>query len=82
MNGTRTLADVIFDQRGARLSPALTMEQPSPWRYMATGLMADMGAYTPHDLNQLHWRWLHMAALCIRDALLRHHVQTIRTPLH
>ena len=55
------------------------MEQPSQWWYVATRLMAHMGAYTPHDLDKLHWRWHHRAALRIREALLRHNIWTIRT---
>ena len=43
MNGTRTLADVIFDQREERHSPLPTMEHPSQWQYVATRLMAHMG---------------------------------------
>ena len=65
MSGTRTMADVIFDHREGRHSPPPTMEHPSQWRYVATGLVAHMGAYTPDNLDRLHWRWHHRAALRI-----------------
>ena len=54
--GTRTMADVIFNLREGRPSSTPTMEHPSLWRYVATRLMAHMGAYKPDDLNRLHWR--------------------------
>ena len=69
MNGTRTMAHVIFDVREGRHSPPPTMEHASQWRYVAARLMAHMGAYTPGDLDRLHWRWHHRAALRIREAL-------------
>ena len=80
MNGTHTMADIIFDHRGGRHSRPPTMEHSSQWRYVATRLMAHMGAYTPNDLDGLHWRWHHRAALRIREALIRHHIWTIWTP--
>ena len=64
-NGTGITADVIFDNREVGHSPLPTTEQPSQWRYVATRLMAYMGAYTPGNLDRLHWRWRHRAALRI-----------------
>ena len=55
------------------------MKHPGQWQYVATRLMAHMGAYIPSDLNRLHWRWHHRAALRIREALIRHNVRRIRT---
>ena len=54
--GACTMADVIFDLRERRHSPPPTMEHSGQWRYVGTRLMAHMGAYTPDDLNRLHWR--------------------------
>ena len=79
-NGTRTMAGVIFDHRGGRHSLAPTEDHPSQWRHVATPLMAHMGACTPGELDRLHWRWHHRAALCFREALIRHSIWTIRTP--
>ena len=58
-----------------------TMEQPNQWRYVATCLMAHMGAYTPDDLNRLHCWWHHRAALRIPEAPIQQIIWTIRTPL-
>ena len=80
-NGARSMADVIFKLPEGQHSPPPTMEHPCQWRYVATGLMAHMGAYTLDDVNRLHWRWHHRAALRIREALIRHNVWTIRTQL-
>ena len=80
MNGTRTMADVIFIHREVRHSPPPTMDHPSQWRYVATRLMAHLGAYTPDDLDLLHWPWHHRAALRIREAPIQHNIWTIRTP--
>ena len=79
MNGTGTMADIIFDHRGGRHSPSPTIEHPSHWRYVATRLMAHMGAYTPGDLDRLNWRCIHRAALRIQEPLIRHNVWTIQT---
>ena len=80
INGTRTMPDVIFYHQGGRNAPFLTLEQPSQWRYVAMLLMAHVGAHTPDDLNCLHWRWHHRAALRIRVALCRHIICMIQTP--
>ena len=50
------------------------------WRHVTTWHMAQFGAYTLDDLNQLHWRRDHRAALRIRDALRRHGIRAIQTP--
>ena len=60
--GTRTMADVTFGHRSGHTPPA-TMEQPGQWRYVATWLMAHMGAYIPDEMNRLHLRW-HSAPPC------------------
>ena len=80
-NGTCTMANVIFNHPEGRDSPPPTMEHPSQWRYVATPLMAHMGAYTPDALNQLHRQWHHRAALRIQEVLIGQNIWTIRTPL-
>ena len=54
--GTRTLADITFGHRTEH-TPLATMDQPGQWHYVATRLMAHMGAYSPDELNGLHWQW-------------------------
>ena len=63
MNGTGIMADVIFRNRGGRLSPAPTMKYACQGRYVATRLMAHIRAYTPSKLDRIIWRWHHRAAL-------------------
>ena len=41
--GTRTMADITFGHRTGHTPPA-TMDHPGQWRYVATRLMAHMGA--------------------------------------
>ena len=43
--GTRTMADITFGHWTGHTPPA-TMNQPDKWHYVATGVMAHMGAYT------------------------------------
>ena len=74
MNGTRTMADVIFDQREGQPAQPPSMQHLSQWRYVATRLLADMGAYTPGDPDLIHWRVHNKAALRIREALLQHNI--------
>ena len=81
MNGTRIMADIVFNHREGRHPLPPTVEHPSQWRYVATRLTANMGASTPDDLNRLHWRWHHRAALRIRKASIRHNIWTIRNPI-
>ena len=74
--GTRTMADVTFGHRTGHTPPA-TMDQPGQWRYVATRLMAHMGAYSPDEMNRLHWRWHQRAALRIRTAMQDHNIWDI-----
>ena len=74
--GTRTMADVTFGHRTGHTPPA-TMEHPGQWRYVATRLMAHMGAYSPDEMNGLHWRWHQRAALRIRTAMQDHNIWDI-----
>ena len=54
--GTRTMADVTFGHQTGH-TPPVTMDQPGQWHYVATRLMAHMGAYSPDEMNGLHWQW-------------------------
>ena len=74
--GTRTMADVTFGHRTGHTPPA-TMDRPDQWRYVATRLMAHMGAYSPDEMNGLHWRWHQRAALRIRAAMQDHNIWNI-----
>ena len=74
--GTRTMADVTFGHRTGHTPPA-TMDNPGQWRYVATRLMAHMGAYSPDEMNGLHWRWHQRAALRIRTARQDHNIWDI-----
>ena len=69
--GTRTMADVTFGHRTGHTPPA-TMDHPGQWHYVATRLMAHMGAYSPDEMNGLHWQWHQRAALRIRTAMRDH----------
>ena len=51
--GTRTMADVTFGHRTGHTPPA-TMDHPDQWRYVATRVMAHMGAYSTDEMNGLH----------------------------
>ena len=66
--GTHTMADVTFGHRTGHTPPA-TMDHPGQWHYVAHRLMAHMGAYTPDEMNGLHWQWHQRAALRIRAAM-------------
>ena len=59
------MADVTFGH-GKGHTPPATMNNPGQWHYVATRLMAHMGAYSPDETNGLHWQWHQRAALCIR----------------
>ena len=48
--GTRTMADVTFGHRTGHTPPA-TMDHPGQWHYVATRLVAHMGAYSPDGMN-------------------------------
>ena len=70
------MADVTFGHRTGHTPPA-TMEHPGQWRYVATWLMAHMGAYSPDEMNGLHWWWHQRAALRIRTAMQDHNIWDI-----
>ena len=70
------MADVTFGHRTGHTPPA-TMDHPDQWRYVATRLMAHMGAYNPDEMNGLHWRWHERAALRIRAAMQDHNIWNI-----
>ena len=74
--GTRTMADVPFGHRTGHTPPA-TMNHPGQWRYVATPLMAHMGACSPDEMNGLLWRWHQRAALRIRAAMQDHNIWNI-----
>ena len=74
--GTHTMADVTFGHRTGHMPPA-TMDHPHQWRYVATRLMAHMGAYSPDEMKGLHWRWHQRAALRIRTAMQDHNIWDI-----
>ena len=74
--GTRTMADITFGQQTGQMAPA-TMDHPSQWHYVASWLMAHMGAYGLDEMNGLHWQWNQRAALRIRTAMQRHNVWNI-----
>ena len=54
--GTRTMAAITFGHQTGHTLPA-TMDHPSQWQYVATRLMAHMGAYSPGEMNGLHCQW-------------------------
>ena len=71
--GTRTMADVTFGHRTGHTPPA-TMDHPGQWHYVVTRLMAHMGAYSPDQMNGLHWQWLQRPALRIRATMQDHDI--------
>ena len=52
--GIRTMADVTFGHRTGHTPPA-TMDHLGQWHYVATRPMAHMRAYSPDEMNGLHW---------------------------
>ena len=70
------MADITFGHRTGHTPPA-TMDHPGQWHYVATRLMAHMGAYSLDKMNGLHWQWHQRAALRIRTAMQRHNVWDI-----
>ena len=50
------MADVTFGHRTGHTPPA-SMDHPGQWHYVATRLMAHIGAYSPDEINGLHWQW-------------------------
>ena len=57
--------------------PPATMVNPGEWHYVATRLMAHMGAYSPDEMNRLQWQWHQGAALRTCTAMQRHNVWDI-----
>ena len=74
--GTRTMPDVTIGHRTGHTTPA-TMDHPGQWHYVATRLMAHMGAYSLDEMNGLHWQWHQRAALRIRAAMQDHGIWEI-----
>ena len=74
--GTRTMADITFGHRTGHTPPA-SMDHPSQWHYVATRLMAHMGAYNPDEMNGLRWQWHQRAALRIRAIMQEHNIWDI-----
>ena len=70
------MADITFGLRGEQ-TPPTTMHHPGPWHYVATRLMAHMGAYRPDKMNGLHWQWHQRAALRIRTPIQSHNIWAI-----
>ena len=67
------MADVTFGHRAGHTPPA-TMDHPGQWHYVATRLMAHMGAYSPDEMNGLHWPWHQRAALRILATMQDHDI--------
>ena len=55
-------------------TPPATMSYPGGWHYVATRVIAHMGAYSPDEMNELHWQWHQRAALRIRTAMQQHDI--------
>ena len=70
------MADITFGHRTGHKAPA-TMNQADQWHYVATRLMAHMGAYSPDKMNGLHWQWHQRAVLRICTAMQQHNIWDI-----
>ena len=70
------MADITFGHRAEHAPPA-SMDHPGQWHYVATRLMAHMGAYSLDKMNWLHWLWHPRAALRIRTAMQRQNIWAI-----
>ena len=70
------MADITFGHRMGHTPPA-TMNHPGQWHYVATRFMAHMGAYSPDEMNGLHWQWHQRTALRIRAAMQQHNIWDI-----
>ena len=70
------MADITFCHRTGHLPPA-TMDHPGQWHYVVTRLMAHMRAYSPDEMNGLHWQWYQRAALRIRATMQNHDIWEI-----
>ena len=75
--GTRTMADVAVGHRAGPQAAPTTMDHPSQWHYVDTGVMAHMGTYSPDETNGLQWLWHRRAALRICTARQRHNILAI-----
>ena len=69
-------ADVTFGHQTGHRPPA-TMDNPGQWHYVATRLMAHMRAYSPDEMNGLHWQWHQRAARRIRATMQYHDIWEI-----
>ena len=74
--GTCTMADITFGHQTGHTPPA-TMNQPRQWHYVATRLMAHLGAYNPDEMNGLHPQWHQPAALRICATMQEHNIRDI-----
>ena len=74
--GTRTMADMTFGHWTGHTPPG-TMNHPGQWHYVATRVMAHMGAYSPDEMNGLHWQWHQRATLRTRAAMQQHNIWDI-----
>ena len=70
------MADITFGHWTGHTPPA-TMDHPGQWHYVATRLMAHMGAYNRDEINGLHWQWHQRAAVRIRAIMQEHNVWDI-----
>ena len=77
-DGTCTMADVAFCHWAAAHTHHTTMEHPSQLHYVSTRLMAQMGTYSPAEMNRLHWQWHQRRALRVPAAMQRHNIWSIR----
>ena len=50
------MADITPGHRTGHTPPAI-MDHPRQRHYVVTRLMAHMGAYSPDEMNGLHWEW-------------------------
>ena len=73
---SRHLAEITLGHRTAH-KPLATMDHPSQWNYVATRLMAHMGAYNTDEMNGLHWQWHQRAALRIRAIMQENNIWDI-----
>ena len=73
--GTRTMADITFGHQAGHAAPT-TMDHPGQWHFLATRLMPHMGAYSPDEMNGVHWQWHQRAVLRIRTAM-KHNIWDI-----
>ena len=70
------MAYITFGHQTGHTPPA-TMDHPGQWHYVATRLLAHMAAYSPDEMNRLHWQWHQRAALRIRAAMQGHNMSDI-----